>query len=58
MIGNMTCNSALSPCSSVAPNYVYGDPAHVHAVTSAAGMNYAYDRNGNMTTRGGWGSGI
>lgn len=47
-IGNMTCNSSLSTCSSASPNYTYGDPAHAHAVTSAGTNNYTYDTNGNM----------
>lgn len=57
--GNMLCNSALGStptCDPTLPNYAsnyaYGDPAHAHAVTSAAGVNYTYDANGNMTGRG------
>lgn len=57
--GNMLCNSALGSTPTCDPtlqnyasNYTYGDPAHAHAVTSAAGVNYTYDANGNMTGRG------
>jgi RHS repeat-associated protein len=34
--------------------YTYGDPLHVHAVTSYNGTSYAYDNNGNMITAGNW----
>ncbi|MES1190002.1 MAG: FG-GAP-like repeat-containing protein [Steroidobacter sp.] len=34
-------------------NYVYGDPAHPHAVTQAGSWNMTYDANGNMITRAG-----
>ena len=47
-IGNMTFNSKTG-------TYTYADPAHIHAVTSIAGIlpsKFAYDANGNMTATG------
>ena len=31
--------------------FVYGDPAHPHAVTAMNGVSYAYDANGSMLAR-------
>jgi YD repeat-containing protein len=33
-------------------DYLYGDPAHAHAVTFVGTKVFAYDANGNMTVRG------
>jgi acetoacetate decarboxylase len=39
-IGNITYTSKLG-------SYVYGDPLHKHAATSAGSNQYTYDGNGN-----------
>ena len=36
-----------------AANYVYGDAAHKHAVTTAGALAMTYDANGNMISRNG-----
>lgn len=46
--GNITNKSDVS-----ASNYVYGDTAHKHAVTTAGAWSMSYDPNGNMATRAG-----
>lgn len=43
-IGNIMSRNGVS--------YTYGDNAHKHAVTMVGTMNYTYDANGNMITRG------
>jgi len=48
--GNIRWKSDVCPTG--APCYAY-DAARPHAVTSAAGQSYAYDANGNMTSRAG-----
>ncbi len=48
--GNIRWKSDVCPSS--APCYVY-DAARRHAVTATAGQSYAYDANGNMTSRAG-----
>ncbi|MBX3060204.1 MAG: hypothetical protein KF770_27420 [Anaerolineae bacterium] len=42
-MGNLTNNDGVSQ--------TYGSSSHVHAVTSAGGVSYSYDNNGNMTLR-------
>lgn len=61
-ISNMLCNAERFPAnsssncdpasSSYAGNYGYGNLAHKHGATSAAGTNYTYDANGNVVGRG------
>jgi RHS repeat-associated protein len=53
-IGNITIKtaSADNPDANVG-TYVYGDPAHKHAVTAAGSNTYTYDANGNMITQNG-----
>jgi RHS repeat-associated protein len=46
--GNIMNKSDVS-----ASNYVYGDAAHPHAVTTAGSWALAYDANGNMSSRAG-----
>jgi hypothetical protein len=46
--GNIVNKSDVS-----ASNYVYGDAAHPHAVTTAGSWALAYDANGNMSSRAG-----
>ncbi|MBS1994700.1 MAG: VCBS repeat-containing protein [Cyanobacteria bacterium SZAS LIN-2] len=46
--GNISKKSDVS-----SNNYVYGDVAHKHAVTSAGSWSMTYDANGNMITRAG-----
>jgi RHS repeat-associated protein len=46
--GNILKKSDVS-----ASNYVYGDAAHPHAVTTAGSWALAYDANGNMSSRAG-----
>lgn len=48
--GNIRWKSDVCPSS--APCYTY-DALRRHAVTSAGGQTYAYDANGNMTSRSG-----
>lgn len=56
-IGNMTCNSQISPCSDISPNYTYpvsgANSVRPHAVTGAGSYTYTYDPNGNMLTGAG-----
>ncbi len=49
-IGNIHRNSGV--CNGVAPCYAY-HPTRRHAVVSAGDRTYAYDGNGNMTSRNG-----
>lgn len=49
-IGNISWKSDVCPTS--APCYTY-HATRKHAVTAAGGQAYAYDANGNMTSRGG-----
>ncbi|MFZ5862300.1 MAG: RHS repeat domain-containing protein [Nitrospirota bacterium] len=56
-IGNMTCNSQISPCSATSPNYAYppsgATSVRPHAVNQAGPYTYTYDANGNMTSGAG-----
>ncbi|MEX1993035.1 MAG: RHS repeat-associated core domain-containing protein [Steroidobacteraceae bacterium] len=49
-IGNILWKSDV--CPGTTPCYAY-HPTRKHAVTAAGGVSYAYDANGNMTSRGG-----
>jgi RHS repeat-associated protein len=50
LIGNIRWKSDV--CPTTAPCYAY-HATRKHAVTAAGGQSYAYDANGNMTSRGG-----
>jgi RHS repeat-associated protein len=56
-IGNLLCNSQISPCSATRPNYVYppSGPESVrpHAVLRAGANSFTYDDNGNMLSGAG-----
>jgi RHS repeat-associated protein len=56
-IGNMYCNSELSPCGMYSANYSYptsgASSVRPHAVSTAGPYSYQYDNNGNMISGGG-----